>query len=282
MNLLARRGATPFWMPMANELGGFSFRCDLGDSIAREVCFTGRYEPQETALIQHLLGAEMTFIDIGANWGYYTLLATHIVGPNGRVICLEPDPRQYRNLRDNLARNRLGHVTALQLAAADKPGSLSLAGYSEENGNYGLSRLVTEPSAGSAMFEVETGTIDNVLDEHDVEQVDLLKMDIEGAEDLALQGMIEGLSTHKYRRILLELHPALLAERGRTTVEIERMLTDAGYTGWHLDFSSAANRRAAYTRRVNVREFLRPISESNARDDWPHVLWLAPGVNLPA
>jgi methyltransferase, FkbM family len=281
--LSSRRPSQPFRMRMATELGGLSFLCDLRDAIAREVCFTGRYEPQDTALIQSLLASGMTFVDVGANWGYYTLLAAHLVGPLGRVVSFEPDPRLFPVLSENVSYNRLEQVTALQVAAADEAGLLILSGYEEDCENRGLSRLVEqEAGTNGRTFRVQARPIDAMLDELDVETVDLLKMDIEGAEELALRGMLKGLERHRFRRIVLELHPSILAERGRTAQDVMSLLTDAGYCGWHLDFSPAANRRAAYARALNLREFLKPLKDVNTLDAWPHLLWLAPDVELTA
>src|SRR5438309_3356841 len=67
MNWLCRRPSGPFWAQSTATLGSFTFQCDLRDQIAREVCFTGCYEPQETAIVQHLLSPGMVFVDVGAN-----------------------------------------------------------------------------------------------------------------------------------------------------------------------------------------------------------------------
>lgn len=102
-----RRYAPPeFLMPMRTELGGYTFVCNLRDSISREVCFTGYYEPQETALVRSILRPGMNFVDVGANWGYFTLLAASLVGERGRVLSLEPDPRLFRKLSGNITRSR--------------------------------------------------------------------------------------------------------------------------------------------------------------------------------
>src|SRR6266478_1482635 len=87
------RSSAPFRMCLPKFRGGYSFRCDLNDAISREVCFTGQYEPQETMLMQALLSPGMTFVDVGANWGYHTLLAAALVQSGGRIVSLEPDPR---------------------------------------------------------------------------------------------------------------------------------------------------------------------------------------------
>jgi FkbM family methyltransferase len=302
------RSAAPFVAALPPAFCGLSFVCDLKDSIAREVCFTGQYEPQETALLKAILEPGMVFVDVGANWGYFTLLAAARVGPQGRVVSLEPDPRLARRLRGNVALSSLGNVEPLEVAAAAVPTRLTLSGYDERGGNFGLSRLVEQLAPGPAsaararaggpgdgglraggagpgaprLFEVDGRPIDMLLNERGLKTVDLLKMDIEGAEDLALRGMSAGLAVHRYRRILLEVHPTLLAERGRSVGDIVDVLLGAGYRGFRIDHSARATRRAAYARSLAVGDFLSPLQAPLPADAWPHFLWLSPGLAVPA
>src|SRR5215210_1011896 len=104
---LRRVAAPPFAMRLPPSLGGFAFHCDTRDSVAREVCFTGRYEPQETQLASRMLRPGDVFVDVGANWGYFSLAAAHWVGPRGTVIAFEPEPRLFELLAGNVAANRL-------------------------------------------------------------------------------------------------------------------------------------------------------------------------------
>src|SRR5688500_3774521 len=80
---------------VAEEIGGARFDCDLSELLSREVCFTGLYEPPVTRVFQRQLRPGGTAIDVGSNWGYFTLLAAAAVGTSGAVIALEPDPRQF-------------------------------------------------------------------------------------------------------------------------------------------------------------------------------------------
>ncbi|HEX8694927.1 MAG TPA: FkbM family methyltransferase [Longimicrobium sp.] len=273
MNALPRDHRFAARLP--REAGGWRFACDLRDVTAREAFFTGRYGPQETALLGALLRPGATFVDVGANWGYFTLLAAHRVGPAGRVVALEPDPRLFALLRANLAANGIGWAAALPVAAADRAGTLTLAGHDPAGGNWGLSSLVAG-AAGAERFEVEGRAIDGVLDELGTERVDLLKMDIEGAEELALVGMAAGLARGRYRRVLVELHPGLHPRGAALADDVAAAFARAGYRGWSLDHSPAATRRAAYARRPDARALLRPLGAS-AGDPWPHQLWAAPG-----
>lgn len=276
MTALSSRFKYPFLMKLSERMGGYWFQCDLRDSIAREICFNNRYEPQETSLIESTLRPGMTFADVGANWGYFTLIAAHLVGKRGRVISLEPDPRLFRTLQDNISRNRLSQVTALQVAAADETGTLTLNGYDENGGNWGVSSLIADAVAGASIFPASARPLDALLDEQGIDCVDLLKMDIEGAEEMALRGMSAGLEKHRYKRILLEAHPTLLAAQKRTTGDVLDLLIGAGYQGWVIDHSSQAIRRAAYARALNPADYLKRLNANDCFDTWPHFLWLSP------
>ena len=279
--MLRHTSRFPFWARTAKANGGHRFVCDLRDSISREVCFTGCYEPQETALLRKLLSTGMTLVDVGANWGYFSLLGAHLVGASGRVISLEPHPRLFRRLRENAESNGLRQVLAVEAAAANEAGVLTLEGFREHDENWGLSRIVNEEPSNGHEFQVAAVRLDTLLDREHVNQVHLLKMDIEGAEESALQGMLEGLANGRYLRIVLELHPELLTDRGSSVGEVLALLSCHGYRGWWIDHSRSATRRAAYTGSLDIREYLKPVTDpEQSLNDWPHMLWLAPGEEL--
>lgn len=278
MNWLCKRRAAPFESPLGVTRGRARFVCDLRDAVSREACFMGYYEPQETALVRHLLREGMTFVDVGANWGYFTLLASCLVGPPGRVVSFEPHPALYEMLARNVARNGFGWAKALRVAVADAEGEVSLEGFAEEAGNWGLSRLTTNAGGEAPFFRVASARLETLLDAEGVGSVDLLKMDIEGAESVVLPTMAEGLRRGRYRRILLELHPAALAEAGQDAKALVSLLLDFGYRAWRLDHSPAAFRRAAYRLPSDPAEYLETFDAAWPLDPWPHLLFLAPGV----
>jgi FkbM family methyltransferase len=279
MNALPRPAA-PFVASLAS-VRGMRFTCHLGDGIAREACYTGQYEPGETLLLQRLLAPGATFIDVGANWGYFTLVAAGLVGPTGRVASWEPDPRMFALLDGNVRLNGLANVTALQAAASDAEGTLGLVGFDAAQGNWGVSRLAGGGDAKAAeTFQVRTRPIDVVLDELGVGAVDLLKMDIEGAEAAALRGMAAGIAARRYKAILLELHPTILARDGVSATAAIAPLVAAGYRARRIDHSAAGIRRAAYGRLGSVEDILSPIEDFSTLDEWPHILWTAPGSRV--
>jgi FkbM family methyltransferase len=271
----------PFVARIPASRQGLRFECDLRNGLAREVFFTGQYEPQETCLVRALLRPGDTFVDVGAHWGYFTFLAAEAVTPSGRVVAIEADPRIHRTLMANLALNQLPHVTALHVAAAAEEGTVKLEGYDEAQDNWGVSRVRDASQASSRAFSVPARPVDAVLDGLGVGRVSLAKMDIEGAEVFALAGMRQGLQAHRYERLLLELHPPQLREHGCDPAELARLLTEAGYRGWAVDHSAEATRRWAYARVIEPRMLLRPLSPGEPLDAWPHILWVAPGIPDP-
>jgi FkbM family methyltransferase len=269
---VARLAPAPFVASLPPALGGARFWCDLGDEIARDACMAGAYEPQLSHALRHLLAPGMTVLDVGANWGYFTLLAAGLVGPSGRVLALEPDPRMFDLLERNLALNRSSHARARPVAASDRDGVALLEGYAEGTGNRGLSRL-RDGEGVPGCLEVPAVTIDAILDRERMDVIDLVKIDVEGVEDAVLLGMRDGLRNGRFGRILIELHPALLAERGRTPDECCERLQAAGYIGWAFDHSPAAQRRAAYARAPRLGDLVHRADRVPSGDPWPHMLW---------
>ena len=115
-------------------------------------------------------------------------------------------------------------------------------------------------------------SIDTILDERSIDKVDILKMDIEGAEALALRGMEAGLRAGRYQLMVIELHPAALPDFGSSVATIGNFLSDCGYRGWRIDHTKQATRRSAY-HAASPRDLLTPWTPYLTHDDWPHVLW---------
>lgn len=273
-NWVGRRPVGPFWARMPADLGGLSFRCDLRDAIMRDVCLTGRYEPQETALLQRILRPGMTFVDVGANWGYFTLAAAGLVERRGRVVSVEADPAACAALRVNCARNRLDWVTVVEMAASDQPGTLQFRPYdagATESANYGLARTTTVVE-GTQPLDVAGRRLDDALDEAGVDRVDLLKMDIEGGEGRALAGLRRRLAGHRIGQILLEVHPEHLRDQGSSAEEVVRVLRAYGYQAWSIDHTVSVTQRVA-AGRLDVAAALRPLADATNLGPWPHLLW---------
>jgi FkbM family methyltransferase len=274
--LLARRRLPPFEDRLGPEAGRLRYRCDLRHQVARETCLTGRYAPQEGALVRDSLRPGGTFVDVGANFGYFTLLAAAAVGPAGRVLALEPDPRMAAELEGNVERNRLPQVEVLAIAAAERDGTATLAGFAEEGGNWGVSSLMASSAEGMPTFTVRCAPLDDLLDAAGVDGVELVKVDVEGAEDRVLSGMRQGIRRRRYARVMVELHPWLHDYPAAALAGMHAAMEEAGYRGWLLEDDPAQLRRAYYG--AAGLPPLRPLEGSFPLAGWPHLLWARPGA----
>ncbi|HEX6042077.1 FkbM family methyltransferase [Longimicrobium sp.] len=165
----------------------------------------GTYEREQTALFEQLIRPGHTVLDVGANIGYYTLLAAVLVGPKGAVHAFEPEPRNAGFLRRHVEMNRLRKVTVQQAAVSDRAGT---ARFDFGSGS-GTGRL-----ADSGAIEVRTLRLDDYCAEHGLAP-SAIKIDVEGAEMSVLQGARQTLERHRPVLFLsthgAEVHRACLA-----------------------------------------------------------------------
>jgi FkbM family methyltransferase len=169
------------------------------------------YEPHVVRRLSQVLGAGMTFVDIGASFGYHTVLAGRLVGPTGRVVACEPGPQNISVLLLNIEAHQLTNVTVHPVAASDHTGSLLYYG-SGGNGHVSpFSGRATDLAGGSL---VPARPIDELLG--DEERVHAIKIDVEGAEGLVLAGA---------RSILARWHPALFFEFSPPALQVTSACT---------------------------------------------------------
>jgi len=182
----------------------------VGSGLHR--CWLGFYEFEMQRQISREVRPTSVFWDIGANVGFYSLLASKLVGA-GKVFAFEPAPRNVCYLKKHLALNRVSNVEVLAIAVSDRNGVASFA--AEQTGFMG--RL-----SGEGSLAVSTSTMDSLVAEGKVLPPDYVKMDIEGAELLALRGG---------RETFQRFHPVLfLATHGQVIEkECRRLLESWGY-----------------------------------------------------
>jgi FkbM family methyltransferase len=195
----------------------------VGEAIARN----GVYEPETADLIARLLRPGMCFLDIGANVGQYTLLAADLVGSKGSVIAFEADPSIAEILRENVMINDLSQVTIEDVALAEEDGSatfhIAAARYA------GSGSLAAGRHASGRTVTVPTRRLDRLLTERHVDRVDLIKIDVEGAELDVLRGSSATLKHYGLPPIILEFSEINLAGFSHGSVELQQYLEDEGY-----------------------------------------------------
>jgi FkbM family methyltransferase len=188
---------------------------------------TGHYEPHLTFALWTLLPPGGTFVDIGANEGYFSVVASKLVGPGGRVVAVEPQARLRTVLDTNFELNAVSNVQIIDQAVSDQSGTATL--HVAPDTNTGSTGLHQATRYKTTQTPVETRTLANILADARIERVDVMKMDIEGFEYEAILGAPEVFRQHRVRAFALELHPRLLAARNRSPEEIVSFLKSCGY-----------------------------------------------------
>jgi len=242
--------------PSTVEIDGLVLEVDPGDSLG--LTLTRGYEEYERALIARIARPGHIALDIGANIGLYTTLLARAVSPSGRVVAFEPEPENFALLRRNVERNRLDNVVLAPVAAAAANTTLRLYRNPSNAGDH----RVYDADGSRESVEVAARRLDDFLDPKMLagrRDVDLVKMDIQGAELAALSGMA-GLLRRSGRVILLvELWPWGLRRNGDSAEALLASLADLDFRFWEID----ENRRC--TRATTAEDLLSRLSVVSCR-----------------
>ena len=194
---------------------------DVDESPAMRRRAEGRYEPERVAALQRLLAPGMTFVDAGSNKGDYALIAARVMKDQGRVLAFEPAPDNCRWVRASIELNGYRSISLFELALSDAEGRVPLY-LGEWSGWHSLVRRERPQRS----IEVEARTLDAVLAETDDPGVDVIKIDVEGAELAVLRGAERTLRDERLFAVLLELHPG----HGVDAVDVVELLAAQGFS----------------------------------------------------
>lgn len=189
---------------------GFTFAGNTTDMIPRYVYYFGTWEPAITTMVRSFDMKGRTFIDVGANHGWYSLVASRLVGPTGRVVAIEASPSVMPSLERNLQLNRCSNVRVLNTAAWKEDTELEL--YVGPADNIGATttnaRLAEAAKAPGETHRVVAAPLSALLSSEEVRTAAAVKIDVEGAEAEVVAGMIDLLSQFPADvKILMELTP---------------------------------------------------------------------------
>lgn len=187
------------------------------------------YENFETVLLQKEIQEGMTVIDIGANLGYYTVMLAHLVGPSGKVIAFEPDEQSGEILKKNIIANKFRNVSYVDKALSNRTGIVKLYVSTENRGD----NRIYDTKEGRESIEVKMISLDDYLPE-DV-TVDLIKMDVQGAEALILQGMEKTIKRTRSLTIFTEFWPKAITETGKSPEGFLQKLIDLGFSLYNIN-----------------------------------------------
>lgn len=193
---------------MVSTAEGFRIYVDPTDyAVGHTIARTGVYEPDVTAVVRRDLEPGNTFVDIGANVGWFSLLGASLVGPGGRVVAVEPNPSNVALLTKSAGENGFANLEVLTVALSDRSSAVAL----ETDGSNGRIVPIEGPpqSPVRASWVVAAQPLDELLATMALSRVDLVKLDVEGAEPLVLRGAASTLA--RYRPLIItEFFPRAL------------------------------------------------------------------------
>ena len=217
---------------------GLRLNLYLGNDLSRQLFIAGCSEPNEFAFLNSILTTGMVFVDAGANDGLYTLFAARRVGATGLVWAFEPSGREFARLEENLKLNALENARPFRMALADRNGEedLAVAGFEHE----GQNTLGAFAHSGVALVRKERVSVhrlDDLVREANLPKIDVMKIDVEGAEYRVLVGAQEVLN--RFRPILLfEALDAALQKQGTSVEQLLQLMRLLRYEIFGFDPAS--------------------------------------------
>ncbi|MEM7624765.1 MAG: FkbM family methyltransferase [Planctomycetota bacterium] len=198
--------------------------------VSQCVIDTGQMEPLETRLFLELMPFTHGLLDVGSNLGYYAVIAGHVGAEGLPIVAVEPDPRNVELLRHNLALHpRTRHVQVVEAAVSDHVGTADL--YLSDD-NFGDHRILPTADTSRQALGVSTVTLEMLLRQHI--DVDLIKLDTQGAEPLILLPAFDALHARRESLVLvLEFWPEVLGED--TAVALLEMFPRLGFSLFDLN-----------------------------------------------
>ena len=206
-------------------------------TFQRYILFGG-LEALTTEMFKKVVQEGDFVVDLGANIGYYTLLAARLVGRKGKVYAFEPEPINYRLLLKNIELNGYDNIVAMQKAVSNVAGKIRLFLDNKATGAH----TIYQSDDGGKFIEVESVTLDGFLKEEN-HPINVIKMDIEGAEMAAFSGMDKVIRDNENLKMFVEFYPLTIRRAGNSPQEFARkLLEDYCFSVLAMDVSTKKER----------------------------------------
>jgi FkbM family methyltransferase len=229
---------------IARARSGARFDCTTADLVQSTILYFGEWEPSLTRFLSETLQEGDVFVDVGANIGYFSLLASARVGPTGRVISIDASLSNFAALQANLRRNGVENVSGIHAAVMDR--RQTIATYFGDEGNAGHASVI----AGHGTRQegtVEAYPLSDLVPPADWPRIRVIKVDVEGAEAEVLRGLLSGPPLADETEVVVEINPEWLHQRGESADAVVQAFRARGFHVYELDRSFPWETRSAPT-----------------------------------
>jgi FkbM family methyltransferase len=205
----------------------------LDDWIQKQIFYFGRYEIEknETLFWQNIVCGNNTVLDIGANIGYYTLMAAARISDESRVYGFEPVSDTYRKLLENIKINDFKNIISENLAVSNENGEIEL--FVADEKSTGSSSIALHVNFSGSKEKVKTIKIDDYLSQKSIKKVDLVKIDVEGCEPWVIEGMKETMRNLK-PVIMIEVLDERLNTVNSSKEQLFELFSENNYSAYEI------------------------------------------------
>ena len=255
--------------PLTRKIaGGGKILCDLRDHVESRIYFFGAYEPIEAYLFCQLIRPDMHIVDAGANIGFYSLLASSRLSTRGKVFSFEPIPSNIEKLKLNIQRSHKPKIKVIEKGLWNKKEVIKFSLAQEFIGNEG-SYSASRTKGAKHSFNCPVEPLDAFIDSEEIPKVDLIKMDIEGAELFALKGA-KNLIQNQLPSILIEINQDACKKFNYNTEKIDKFLLPLGYKIFRIESLPSLSGYIESTSNLKQSNvfFVSPKDQSRFKCDW--------------
>ncbi len=210
---------------------GAKFNADIRDRVPQSAFFFGVWEPNISHQLERRLRPGSLFVDVGSNFGYYSLLAAKLVGAAGDVVAIEASPSIFQRLCSNIERNGLTNVRCVNAAVSDRRGALTI--YAGPSFNTGATSTIEAWRGGPAEAVVQALPLNEILTKAERARVRLIKIDVEGAELPILEQILATTDCYPTdAEIIVEFSPSGAAD---DWARVFSQFLSAGFAAFGID-----------------------------------------------
>jgi FkbM family methyltransferase len=222
---------------------GFKMILNIRDSVDEKIFLTGRWEPAITHAVRSKLKNGSIFIDVGANIGYYSLLASSIVGSEGKVYAFEASPSIYERLCENINLNDCKNISVINKAICASNSQVTI--YKAGLHNTGHSTIIDQLASNENMIregKVEGITLSSAMSDADLSRLSAVKIDVEGEERLVIEGCTELIHRKDINAAwFIELSPDFMPGKQADVDFVYSFFTNAGFSAYQIPNSYSSD-----------------------------------------
>lgn len=241
---------------VTDQFGGIIMKLNLDDWIQQQIYFLGIYEAEktETHFWENVVKDNDVIFDIGANIGYYAILASPIVGKSGLIYCFEPSNAIFHRMVENFDLNKVRNTQNIKMGLSNEVTKSTF--YLGNKENWGMGSLTPNDASSGETEIINVMSLDKFVLANNLYKIDVIKIDVEGSEFKILQGAMSTLSIYQ-PVVLIEVSNVLLKTNDASADDIYTSFQSIGFDAYEI-VSDISLRKLQTHKEGNLIVFMHP------------------------